>query len=336
MRRVRCEPRGPKGRVVAGTAGSSALSDPARPFDGRLVPHVSRLVSGRVREGVLGSSLTTFSVGGPVAALVSVESSEELSAVLGLLHGERQPVRIIGNGSNILVADSGLDEWVVSLGAGFRSVTAEAPGVLRVGGAASLMKLARKVSDEGLSGLEFAAGIPASVGGAAFMNAGAHGSEVCERLERVEGVTRDGVLRVWAKAELPWRYRHSGLPAGVVVTSVTFRLQEGDRAAISARCSEHLAERRARQPLSMPSAGSVFKNPSPEKPAGMLIEAAGLKGYRIGGAMVSGLHANWIVNPERKATASDIVLLMQECQRRVSESCGILLEPEVRLWGNAL
>ena len=132
--------------------------------------------------------------------------------------------------------------------------------------------------------------------------------------------------------ELPWRYRSSGLPTDFTVTSVLLRLTQGDRAGIARACAENLAERRARQPLALPSAGSVFKNPRPDLAAGRVLEEAGLKGERIGGAMVSELHANWIVNPDRKATAQDIRSLIDLCRQRVLKHSGISLEPEVRFW----
>jgi UDP-N-acetylmuramate dehydrogenase len=312
------------------------MIDQAGPVSGKfepgLVPRISELVSGRIRHGVLGSTLTTFAIGGPLAALITVESPEELGAVLQALAAEGQPVRALGFGSNCLIDDCGLDQWVVRLGAGFKGLTIRDDGRVMVGAAASLMSVARKLSDEGFSGLEFAAGIPASLGGAVFMNAGAHGSELCDRIVSVQGVLPTGASATWARSELPWRYRSSGFPVGAVVTSVTVQLEPGDKAKISRICSDNLAERRARQPLALSSAGSVFKNPSPEAPAGRLLETAGLKGVRVGGAIVSELHANWIVNPERKATAADVMMLMGLCQQRVRASCGIELEPEVRLW----
>lgn len=303
-------------------------------FEPSLVPRISELVSGRIRHGVLGATLTTFAIGGPLAALVTVESAAELSILLRELAAEGQPVRVLGFGSNCLIDDRGLDQWVVRLGAGFKGLSIRHDGVVSVGAAASLMSVARKLSDEGFSGLEFAAGIPASLGGAVCMNAGAHGAELCNRVVSVQGVLATGAPITWSRSDLPWRYRHSGLPAGAVVTGVTLQLEPGDRAKISQLCSENLAERRARQPLALASAGSVFKNPSPEAPAGRLLESAGLKGKRVGGAMVSELHANWIVNPERRATAKDVLALMDLCQARVRECCGVELEPEVRLWSS--
>jgi UDP-N-acetylmuramate dehydrogenase len=276
--------------------------------------------------------LTTFSIGGGVRAVVTVESGDELSKVIALLSREGQPYRVLGNGSNVLFGDEPINLWIITLGSAFRRIESVSRGELEVFGAVSLMSFARKVSDDGLSGLEFAAGIPATIGGAVFMNAGAHGGEICSRIVEVRGVLGDGTSVVWGRDELPWRYRHSGLPLGSVVTSVRLSLIEGDKTTISERCAHNLAERRARQPLALPSAGSVFKNPSPELPAGMLLERIGMKGATIGGAMISELHANWIVNPKREATAKDVVALIEECKARALAEAGIALEPEVRLW----
>ena len=300
--------------------------------DAGLIPRVQSLVASPIKEHVLGSSLTTFAIGGALRAVVTVENEDELAQVVALLSKEEQDYRLLGNGSNVLFGDDPLNIWVIKLGAGFRAIEAASRGELHVGGSVPLMSFARRVSDDGLSGLEFAAGIPATLGGAVCMNAGAHGSEICSRIVEVRGVLADGSRVVWQGDELPWRYRHSGLPAGAAVTSVRLKLVEGDRATISAACVHNLAERRARQPLSLPSAGSVFKNPSVEKPAGMLLEQLGMKGCSIGGAAISELHANWIVNPKREATARDVVALIEACKDRALAESGIVLEPEVRLW----
>ena len=302
------------------------------PFDERLIAVVQGLVTAPIRERVLGSSLSTFAIGGMVRAVVTVESPDELSHVLALLSREAQEYRVIGNGSNVLFGDEPIALWIIKLGSGFRRVDTLSRGELEVFGSVPLMRFARKLSDDGLSGLEFAAGIPASIGGAVFMNAGAHGSEICSRIVEVRGVLADGAGVVWRRDELPWRYRHSGLPVGSVVTSVRLSLVEGDKTTISERCAHNLAERRARQPLSLPSAGSVFKNPSPDLPAGMLLERIGMKGRTIGGAMISEIHANWIVNTKREAAANDVVALIEECKAKALAEAGIVLEAEVRLW----
>lgn len=304
----------------------------ASDYNPGLASAVGRLVEGRIKHDVAGSSITTMAVGGPVQALVTVESVAELQQVLALLHGERQRVYPFGFGSNIVVGDGGLSGWGIRLGASFRAVKALGSGVLELGGACSLMSISRKISDEGLSGLEFAAGIPASLGGALFMNAGAHGSEIASCVESIRGVLSDGTQHEWRGLDVPWKYRSSGLPQGVVITGASLRLIAGNRGEIVERCAHNLAHRRATQPLSLPSSGSVFKNPSADLTAGMLLERAGLKGMSIGGAIVSQLHANWIVNPEKQARAADVVSLIQACIARVEEHAGVRLQPEVKIW----
>ena len=311
---------------------SACVPLPNSPFNERLIPVIQSYVAAPLRENVPGASLTTFAVGGLIRVVVTVDNGEELSTVVSILSREGQDYRVIGNGSNVLFGDAPLALWIVNLGAGFRRVTAGPRGEIEVYGSVPLMSLSRKVSDDGLSGLEFAAGIPATVGGAVFMNAGAHGSEIASLVQEVRGVLADGSSVVWVRNELPWQYRHSGIPTGSVVTSVLLSLVEGDRATISERCAHNLAERRARQPLSLPSAGSVFKNPSVERPAGMVLEQLGMKGHAIGGAMISEQHANWIVNPKREASAHDVVALIDLCKERALAEMGLVLEPEVRLW----
>jgi UDP-N-acetylmuramate dehydrogenase len=300
-------------------------------FNEGLIQTVQGCVSTALRENVLGARVTTFAIGGPLRVVVTVESVEELSAVIKLLSGEGESFLVLGNGSNLLIGDEGVNGWIIKLGSGMKQVERRG-SCFEVFGAAPLMSFARKVSDEGFSGLEFAAGIPASIGGAVFMNAGAHGSEMVSRIQLVRGVMPDGTVREWKRDELPWRYRHSGLPVGAVVTSVVLDLVEGDRDAIARSCSEHLAERKARQPLSLPSAGSVFKNPTPTRPAGMVLESLGLKGFSVGGASISEMHANWIVNPRKVASANDVLTLIETCRERARIGEGLELEPEVRVW----
>lgn len=316
-----------------GADNFSAVAGEPGAFNPDLLPRVSEIVSGRVRESVPASTLTTIAIGGPLRALITVESVEELAAVRALLTSENQSSNVLGFGSNLLVSDRGVDSWIIKLGGSFKVIESIGPGLLRLSASASLMTVSRKVSDDGLSGLEFAAGIPASIGGAVYMNAGAHGSEICERIVSVSGVLSDGQIAEWSRNELPWRYRFSGLPSGAAVTSVVLKLVSGDRESISRTCAEYLAHRKRTQPLALPSAGSVFKNPSLEAPAGRLLEAAGLKGSIVGGARVSDLHANWIVNPAKNASAKDVRDLMSHCISRVEATSGITLQPEVRQWG---
>ncbi len=314
-------------------ANESQFCQPAETFpDPALLAAVGELVDERVRVNVPASSLTTFAIGGPLSVVVTVESEHELQSVLALLHREGQSVRVLGFGSNLLVADAGVRGWIVRLGPQFREVRKDSGEFFVLGGAGSLMSLSRKISEDGYSGFEFAAGIPASIGGATFMNAGAHGSEIGGRIVEVCGVLAHGDRCQWRGEDLPWRYRNSGLPAGAIVTAIRVRLTPGDRGAIAKACADNLSHRRATQPLALPSAGSVFKNPSSEVTAGKLLDSAGLKGVTVGGASVSTLHANWIVNPDKRATASDVRELIQRCTREVRERVGIVLEPEVKIW----
>lgn len=314
-------------------ASESQLCHSAETFpEPALLSAVRALVGERIRLNVPASSLTTFAIGGPLSVVVTVESAEELQSVLSLLHREGQIVRVLGFGSNLLVADAGVRSWVVRLGPQFRGVQKESGDTFLLGGAGSLMSFSRKISEDGYSGFEFAAGIPASIGGAAFMNAGAHGAEIGGRIIEVHGVLPDGERYDWRGQDLPWRYRNSGLSSGVVVTAIRVRLTAGDREAIARACADNLSHRRSTQPLALPSAGSVFKNPSSEVPAGKLLDAAGLKGMQVGGAAVSTLHANWIVNPEKRATAADVRELIQRCAREVRERAGVVLEPEIKVW----
>jgi UDP-N-acetylmuramate dehydrogenase len=316
---------------VVGSLSSSA-ADGAESFNPALSAAVSSLVGDRIRLDVPASSMTTFGIGGTLRALVTVESVQELGALRRLLRDEGQRVYIIGFGSNLLIGDRGLHGWVIRLGAQFRAVEQCGDSEFALGGAVSLMSVSRKISEEGFSGLEFAAGIPASLGGAVFMNAGAHGSEIGSRIVSVTGVLPDGSVHEWRGDELPWMYRFSGLSEGVVVTSARLKLAAGDRNAIAKACADNLAHRRKTQPLSLPSAGSVFKNPEPSRPAGLILEQAGLKGLAVGGAMVSELHANWIVNPEKRASASDVRSLIELCTARVREHSGVVLHPEIKMW----
>lgn len=288
-----------------------------------------------VRSGILGADLTTYAIGGPLELLCEPETQEQLIQVVELLKQRAVAWRILGAGSNILVADEGIKEVVIRLGRGFRGshVLSESPDItiIEVGAAASLMTLSRTVSDQGLSGLEFAAGIPATIGGAVFMNAGAHGSEMAAVLGEITVLRGAGVERIAARS-LPFRYRHSGLSSEEVVIGASFVLRRGDRELVARQRAECLAERKARQPLSSPSAGSVFKNPSPKLAAGRLIEEAGLKGLVQGGAQVSTLHANWIINPGRRASAREVEALMAQCVETVADRTGVVLDPEVIRW----
>lgn len=284
-------------------------------------------------RSVLGARCTTFAIGGEIRRLIEPETPEQLSAALRWIHSAGGEVRMLGAGSNLLIDDLGVgDAWVVRLGRGFRSVEPLAEGIFKVGGAVSLMNLARTLSDGGFAGLEFAGGIPASIGGALRMNAGAHGGELGERVRSVTFFDRFGHQQTLTRAELTFSYRHSSIPNGTAIVAVELELLPSDRERTAALRAHHLAERKARQPLSMPSAGSVFRNPAPETPAGMLLDRAGLKGVSHGGAMFSTMHANWIVNPQRTALCTDVVALIERAQQEVLHYHQVQLVPEVVRW----
>ncbi len=277
---------------------------------------------------------TTLGVGGAARCLVEPQQPADLAAALSAIarHAEDAvPLLVLGRGSNLLVGDGGWRGVVVRLGAGFKWQRRDGDEV-SAGGGLAMPALAAWTAAEGLTGLEFAAGIPASVGGSVRMNAGAHGGATGDRLvdvavattERPEGATVP-------VADLGLGYRRSVLPPRSVVTAARWRLAPADAADIRGRLDELRAWRRATQPLRQRNCGSVFTNPSGDS-AGRLVEAAGCKGLRRGGAQVSEKHANFIVvDPGTRAT--DVRELIGEVRRRVVDSGGPLLEPEVRLVG---
>lgn len=289
------------------------------------------------RCAVLGTGLSTYAIGGPLEWLAEPSDLAELAALLRWFdRNEIDTYRVLGAGSNLLIADAGLPGWTVRLGRGFRSTEMIRDGssyaVFRVGAATSLMSLVRDLSQQGFSGLEFAGGIPASIGGAVRMNAGAHGSDIGSVITAVCYVTASGEVVTRQRAEIAFDYRHTNLPNDALVVYADLRLERADPAQIVQRRQDYLAERKRRQPLTLPSAGSVFKNPSPEQTAGALIEQAGLKGFSIGGARVSELHANWIVNERRSATASDVRAVIAHCRTEVAARFAVQLETELIYW----
>jgi UDP-N-acetylmuramate dehydrogenase len=245
--------------------------------------------------------------------------------------------KCLGFGSNLLVNDTGIDFTVVRLGRSFRTAQPlPSSTILRVGGSYPLMQLARFAAGVGLSGLEFAAGIPGSLGGAVRMNAGAHHSDIGSIVERIRVVLPDGKIEELQAQELCFSYRSCSLPQAAIIIEADLRLVRGSSTDILSRTTQFLDYRKATQPLSLPSCGSVFRNPLPEESglsAGALLERCGLKGTLFGGAEVSQLHANWIVNPKRKASALDVFSLIKVCRQQVQLRAAVALQPEVQLWG---
>lgn len=274
---------------------------------------------------------TTWKIGGPADALVIPHSKRQLTETVQILNRLQTPWFVIGRGSNLLVLDKGIRGVVVKLGPAFEQVRFEGARCI-VGGAYSFITLSVKAGKEGLTGLEFAGGIPGSVGGAVYMNAGAHGSDVSRILQQAEVMLETGELVTMNNADLAYAYRHSVLHRQRgIVTEAVFELAYGDRTEIAAAMAAYKDRRRRTQPLPLPCAGSTFRNP-PGHYAAKLIEDAGLKGWRIGGAEVSALHANFIINTGQ-ATASDVLALIGHMQTAVRERFGVELVPEVLVAG---
>jgi UDP-N-acetylmuramate dehydrogenase len=289
----------------------------------------------RVRLAEPLSRHTSFRIGGPADVWVEVLEAGEIRRIQGIAAAARLPVWVLGGGTNVLVSDAGIRGIVLHLGGELARVDWQANGSgvhVRAGGGLRFKRLVTLAVERGLAGLEFAEGIPGTVGGGLLMNAGAFGGEMAQVVTYVEGVDAAGVLQRVPRDELRFGYRHFDLPPGFVVTHVEFGLGYDDQAAIVARRNDAKRRREAHQPLGYPNAGSIFKNP-PGEFAGRLIEAVGMKGRRCGGAMVSDRHANFIVNVGA-ATAADVCSLMQEAAQRVWEAMGIRLQPEIRLIGD--
>jgi UDP-N-acetylmuramate dehydrogenase len=292
--------------------------------------------SGELKWNCSMADLSSFRVGGAASVAVFPRSLNELSLLVQGLGRMNLPWRVIGRGSNILVSDSGLEGVVVGLGRDFCSIERidihrREHVLVRVMAGCSLTKLLNWCAEQGLSGLEFAAGIPGSVGGATAMNAGAFGREMSDVIYSVVIMDRAGTLRNKSRDEMQPVYRSWHEGSDMTAVETTFKLKKGDPKTIAGRCREIIAQRKEKQPYHAMSCGSFFKNPD-GIPAGKLIEEAGLKGFQVGGAQVSEKHANFIVNTGA-ATAADIVSLMKHIRQRVLKKSGIVLEPEVELLG---
>lgn len=283
---------------------------------------------------------TTLRVGGPAAAFVRVRTAAALGTLLDRLVGAEVPWLVLGNGSNVLFADAGFDGVVVALGEGFRRAELQrdhhGPGRhrLEVGGALSITRLLRLARREALDGPERLGGVPATVGGAVRMNAGTRLGQLSDVLEAAQIVRPDEAPAWWPTEALRPRYRATSLPPDAVVCAARLACGDAD-ADTRARYDEVLGHRRDTQPLQTPSCGSVFANP-PGDAAGRLVEACGLKGRRVGGAMIAEAHANWILNVDG-ARAADVQALIDLAADEVRRQHGIALQREVRLagdWGN--
>jgi UDP-N-acetylmuramate dehydrogenase len=281
---------------------------------------------------------TTYRLGGPAALYVEPVAAHDLE-VLGVSlrqqdpSAARPPVLILGRGSNLVISDDGFPGVVIRMGHAFSWLKSSGSTGVVSGSSSTLPQVANWTARRDLTGMEFAVSIPGSVGGAVRMNAGAHGSEISDRLTTITVFDLgDLELRRPAADALGFSYRHSSLTEKDLVIEASFELDRGDPQLIREQMEEYRRHRAATQPGAAQNAGSVFKNP-PGRSAGQLVEAAGLKGFRVGGATVSELHANFMMAPEG-ATAQDVYDLVQVVRRRVYEASGVELEPEIRFVGS--
>lgn len=276
------------------------------------------------------SEHTTLKLGGPADFLAFPHSAEEITALFAEAGAYNLPVTVIGHGSNLLVLDGGIRGLVICVGRNMKQITREGNRITAQAGA-MLGRVAAEAADAGLTGLEFASGIPGTVGGGVTMNAGAYDGEMAQVVSQVRGVYPGGGALCLSREEMDFGYRHSCVKdQNFIVTSVDFELQEGDPETIRARMAELNAKRAEKQPLDQPSAGSTFKRPEGFY-AAALIDQCGLKGYSIGGAKVSMKHAGFLIN--NGTSSQDFYDLMQKVQQIVEERVGVRLEPEIRIVG---
>ena len=276
------------------------------------------------------SEHTTLKLGGPADYLVFPRSAAEIGALFAEAGAYNLPVTVIGHGSNLLVLDGGIRGLVICIGKNMRTITREG-NLIRAQAGAMLGSVAVEAAEAGLSGLEFASGIPGTVGGGVTMNAGAYNGEMSQVVQSVRALSPGGEEITLSREEMDFRYRHSAVTEkNIIVTEATFELRPGDPARIRARMSELNARRAEKQPLDVPSAGSTFKRPEGFF-AAALIDQCGLKGYSVGGARVSMKHAGFLVNTG--TSSKDFLELMHKVQQIVEERVGMKLEPEIKIIG---
>jgi UDP-N-acetylmuramate dehydrogenase len=307
------------------------LKDRVIGMDG-LFAELQELNIGKVKKNELLSQHTTMKIGGPADLLIEPSSLENIQKVMTFIKECQIPWRAIGRGSNLLVSDKGIEGVVIKLGSGLNHLDIN-ESTITVGGGHSLVSLSTLISKKGLSGLEFASGIPGSVGGAVYMNAGAHGSDISKILTKAHILFEDGSIEWLSNDEMEFTYRTSVLQKNRpgIVLEAEFQLFKGDRTAIVSQMQKNKDYRKETQPWNFPCAGSIFRNPLPNY-AGKLIEEAGLKGFQIGGAKISEMHGNFIVNAGN-ATAKDVLDLIQYIKDKIFDLYGIKMETEVEIIG---
>jgi UDP-N-acetylmuramate dehydrogenase len=296
-----------------------------------LKAHMPQL-RGRLLANQSLAELTWFRVGGPAQVLFMPEDESDLAYLLAQLPADI-PITVVGLGSNLIVRDGGVPGVVIRLGRGFNEVTVESGWRVRAGAAVPDVKVARAAQEAGISGLSFLRGIPGAIGGALRMNGGAYGRETKDALIEARGVNRCGRIHVFANADMHYAYRHCGVADDVIFTQALFQGEAGDPAVIAAEMDKITESREATQPIKSRTGGSTFKNP-PGRKAWQLIDAAGCRGLTVGGAQVSEMHCNFLINLGN-ASASDIEMLGETVRRRVKESSGVDLEWEIKRIGLA-
>jgi UDP-N-acetylmuramate dehydrogenase len=297
-----------------------------------LIKKLNDLNVGKVKENEPLANHTTIKIGGPADLFIEPSSIDNLKKTMDLIREYNVKWRAIGRGSNLLVSDKGIEGAVIKLGHGLDNLEVN-DTIVKAGGGHSLVSLATMISRKGLSGLEFAAGIPGSVGGAVYMNAGAHGSDVSNILVKAHILFEDGTMEWLTNEEMEFSYRTSVLQKkrpGIVVEA-EFQLQKGEKDSIMSVLQKNKDYRKETQPWNFPCAGSIFRNPLPHY-AGKLIESAGLKGHSIGGAMISEMHGNFIVNTGN-ATAQDVLALIEHVKDTIYNLYQINMETEVEIIG---
>ena len=288
---------------------------------------------GRLAASFALSSITWFRVGGPAQVLFTPADEADLAYFLSHAPADL-PVTVIGLGSNLLVRDGGVPGVVIRLGRGFAEVKAEEGHRIRAGTAVPDVKVARAAADAGIAGLAFYRGIPGSIGGALRMNGGAHGTETKDVLVEARAVDRQGSIHVLSLADMGYTYRHCSVPADWIFTQATYQGRAGEAAEILKQMEEVAQYREENQPTRERTGGSTFKNP-PGHSAWKLIDAAGCRGLRVGGAKVSEMHCNFLIN-EGEATAEDIERLGETVRARVKASSGVMLQWEIVRLGQSL
>jgi UDP-N-acetylmuramate dehydrogenase len=298
--------------------------------DGEALLRRLPFVRGRLEPNRPLADLTWFRVGGPAEVLFTPTDADDLAAFLAQTPDD-VPVTVIGVGSNLLVRDLGVPGVVIRLGRGFGDLALAGEERIRAGAAVPDVRVARFALEHGIDGLTFLRGIPGTIGGALRMNAGAHGGETRDILVEAEGVDRQGRRHVLSNADMGFSYRVCRAPAGMIFTAALLQGRPGNREEIARQMEAVTEAREAAQPIRSRTGGSTFKNP-PGGKAWQLIDAAGMRGHRIGGAHVSTMHCNFLIN-EGEATAADIERLGEMVRRRVHESSGVMLDWEIKRIG---